>query len=492
LAAADFLHPEPQAGVLRFKHGITRDAVYDSIRLDERTALHQRIAVALHDVADLAARDDALELKAYHARGAGQWAPAAQLAEQAGDRAMAAFAIDRARAHYLVAMDAVERLSERGPAEAARWCLLTNKLGMACIFDLLAMPDALPIFERALLRSREAADDGVTARAHYWLGYMCFGHGRLRRAAEHCRQALRIASAVADRRLVAQVEATLGQVLGATSQYDEALGLMDRALTAKQGHVRSGSSVAVGSAFTLASRGGALGDRGEFPAAYAAFDEARVLIGASHHPVANSLLNWMLMVLLWQGRWHEAAETAQRSAQLAENTRALLPLALARVAGGQARWMGEGAVEGFDQMVEAVRWLEQRQVQFFTSIYYGWLVEACVELGHLAQARRYAARLFSRAREGEIVGRAAGCRGLALAMSRAGDVARARRYLKRAEACAAQRGSRRDQALNLLCQAQILACQGDIAASAAVAAQARTQLQALGMDWHAQRATLLG
>jgi len=492
LAAADFLHPETRAGVLRFKHGITRDAVYDSIRLRERTALHQRIGTALHDDADLAARDDALELRAYHARGACHWAPAAQLAEQAGDRAMAAFAIDRARAHYLAAMDAVDRLPDRGPTEAARWCLLTNKLGMACIFDVLAMPDALPIFERALLRSREAADEGVTARAHYWLGYMCFGHGRLRRAAEHCREALHIVRVIGDRRLAAQVEATLGQVLGAASQYDEALALLGRALNAKQGHVRSGSSLAVGSAFTLACRGGALGDRGEFTAAHAAFEEAQALIGPTPHPVANSVLNWMHMVLLWQGRWQEALETAERSAQMAENTRALLPLALARVAGGQARWMGLGAVEGFEQMVEAVHWLEQRQVPYFISMCYGWLVEACVELGRLAQARRYAARLFRRARQGEILGRAAGCRGLALAMSRAGNVTRAQHYLASAEACAALRGSRREQALNLLCQAQMLACQGDAAASAAVAAQARTQLHALGMDWHAQHSTTLG
>ena len=319
LAAADFLHAESQAGALRFKHGITRDAVYDSIRLDERTALHQRIAAALHDDAGLAARDDALELKAYHARGAGHWVSAAQLAEQAGDRAMAAFAIDRARAHYLVAMDAVDRLPEGGAAEAARWCLLTNKLGMACIFDTLAMPDALPIFERALLRSRDAADEAVTARAHYWLGYMCFGHGRLRRAAEHCREALRLAELIADRRLAAQVAATLGQVLGAASQYDEALELLDRALNTKQGQVRSGSSLAVGSAFTLACRAGALGDRGEFVAAYAALDQAQALIGTTHHPVANSVLNWRHMVLLWQGRWLEALETAERSAQMAEN-----------------------------------------------------------------------------------------------------------------------------------------------------------------------------
>ena len=154
--------------------------------------------------------------------------------------------------------------------------------------------------------------------------------------------------------------------------------------------------------------------------------------------------------------------------------------------------MGLGSVEGFDQMVEAAQWLEQRQVPYFISMCYGWLVEACVELGRLAQARSYAARLFKRTREGEILGRAGGCRGLALAMARSGDVSRAQRYLARAESCAAQRRSPREEALNQLCQAQVLACQGDAAASAAVAVQASAKLQALGMDWHAQRAAALG
>ena len=97
LADADFLYADAAAGGLRFKHGITRDAVYDSIGLNERQALHQRVEAALLARSEQTDREDTLEALAYHSRGAGHWQSAAHYAERAGDKAMAAFALDRAR-----------------------------------------------------------------------------------------------------------------------------------------------------------------------------------------------------------------------------------------------------------------------------------------------------------------------------------------------------------------------------------------------------------
>ena len=113
LADADFLYADPAGGGLRFKHGITRDAVYDSIGLRERRALHQRIEAALLARSEQTDREDALEALAYHSRGAGHWESAAHYAERAGDKAMAAFALDRAREQYLVAMETLDRVPNR-------------------------------------------------------------------------------------------------------------------------------------------------------------------------------------------------------------------------------------------------------------------------------------------------------------------------------------------------------------------------------------------
>ncbi|MDH4391638.1 MAG: AAA family ATPase, partial [Aquabacterium sp.] len=213
LADADFLRREPDGDAVRFKHGITRDAVYESIGLSERMALHRRLEAALRDEAAGDQPVESLEALAYHCRGAGSWAAATEHAERAGDRAMAMFALDRARAHYLAASQALER---QGPLEgdaARRWCLLANKLGMTCIFDLLALPDALELFRRAVVLADRWGDDGLRARAHYWLGYILYGYGWLRQAQQHCRVSIALAEAHGDGRLVGQVHATLGHVL---------------------------------------------------------------------------------------------------------------------------------------------------------------------------------------------------------------------------------------------------------------------------------------
>jgi len=58
LADADFLYAAPAAGGLRFKHGITKDAVYESIGLRERQALHQRVEITLLARSEQTDRED--------------------------------------------------------------------------------------------------------------------------------------------------------------------------------------------------------------------------------------------------------------------------------------------------------------------------------------------------------------------------------------------------------------------------------------------------
>nr|MDH4393453.1 hypothetical protein [Aquabacterium sp.] len=297
-----------------------------------------------------------------------------------------------------------------------------------------------------------------------------------------------LAEAQGDGRLVAQVHATLGQVLTGLCRYQEALALMDFALQTKRGHARPGSSVAVGSAFTLACKGSVLGDRGDFAASHAAFAEAKQLVGDTTHPVANSVLSWEVMVLLWQGRWQHALAVAEQSVELSQRSSALLPLAIASAAAGYARWMGRGDDAGYAQIEAAVGWMEQRQVRFYTSIYHGWLVEGLVRQQRPAAARRQALKLLERARAGEVLGLAAGRRALALADSAAGDHASALRQLARADATALRRQSRRELVLNQHCRAQLLAAQQRHDAAHDLAEAAKAEFQRMGMDWHALQA----
>lgn len=495
LAAGDFVFPAG-ADVIRFRHGLTRDAIYEGVALHERRALHRRATRAL---AALEPTPATLEALAYHARAAGLWDEAADHAERAGHQAMTAFAMDVARRHYLAALDALERAGLGNSEALRRWCLLAHALGMTCIFDPLALPDVLPTFERCLERANTLGDTGLSARSAYWLGHICFGLGLTRRAARHLTEALGLARAAGDVRLAAQVEATLGQAMAAAGDYEAALPLMDRAIDAKRRDAlaarargtSSGSSVAVGSAFTLASKGGLLGDRGDFAQAQEQFDEALQLAGDSTHPIANSIRSWAMVVLVWQGRWSELGAMSADSARRAHATQALLPLAISRACEGYGRWSSQGDPDGLRQLAAAVEWLQQRRGRFMTSIYRGWLVEALATSGDAAGARRQAAALFARAREHDIFGMGDGCRALALADAAAGRDARSTRLLGRAERAAARRGSRREVALNLLCRAQLAQLRGDEAAARALSLEAADAFAALQMHWHADRAQAL-
>lgn len=488
LADADFLYADPAGGVLRFKHGITRDAVYDTIGLHERQALHRRIEAALLARSEQADREDTLEALAYHSRGAGHWESAAHYAERAGDKAMAAFALDRARAQYQLAMEALDRVSDRSREQSLRWCLLANKLGLVSVFDPLSLADDTTVFERAVAIASSLGDLRAMASAYEWLGYMCYAFGRFREAVTHTRKALELARKLGEHRPIAQIEASLGQILAASCQYDEAITLIDAANSTKQQRSRRHGALAIGTAYALSCKGSVLADRGDFDGAHECFREAMALVEGSTHPVVGSVRNWISVVLVWQGRWQEAERLAVEGARVAENMRSLLLLADCRAASGFARWSATGDAEGLQQLRNAVQWMERRNFHFYTSVQYSWLVEAAAAEGDVDTARRYAVHVLRRAREGERLGEAAACRSLAKLAALRQDFRLSQRWLQRAEASAGWRASLRDAALNLAARGELLAQQGQGEAARQTALEAAERLNTLGMAWHAERA----
>ena len=218
LATQDLIYPGEQAGTLRFKHGITRDVIYEAVGLHQRKALHLQIAQALLEAQSNApaAGESAFEALAYHFNAAGCPAEAAHYAELAGDKALTASALDRAQAQYraaLAALDELEPSSER----AQRRISITQRLGLACVFD--PSQDDLPLFERALALARDVGDATAVARAQYWLAYLHYALGHSLEAVRQAELALREARACGEDRLLVQVEATLGQALAAAGRY---------------------------------------------------------------------------------------------------------------------------------------------------------------------------------------------------------------------------------------------------------------------------------
>jgi tetratricopeptide (TPR) repeat protein len=360
---------------------------------------------------------------------------------------------------------------------------------MASIFDPLSLTGDLTTFEQAVTLAHSLDDVNTMSRAHYWLGYMCYGFGRFREGERHSRLALDLAREVGDLRLAAQIEASLGQILAATCQYKEAIVLLDTAVFAKQQSSRPGGGIAIGSAYALSCKASVLADRGEFEDANVCLGEAMSLIGESTHPVANSVRNWVAVSLVWQGRWEEAERVAAESARIAENTHALLLLVVCRAAAGFARWAQTGSAAGLQQLRDAVQWSEARRGKFYSSLYYGWLLQACAADGDIVNARRYGTHVLRRAREGERLGEAATCRALARLAAARNDLAGSRRWLRRAETSATLRGSPREAALDQTVLAELLARQGNAETARQTMTEAASKLQALHMPWHAAQAS---
>src|SRR5205085_12071527 len=83
-----------RAGSYSFSHELIRDVVYTELGAARRQVLHQR---ALERLASEGARASEL---AYHARLSGEDESASRYSVQAGDEALAVFAIDEAIRHY--------------------------------------------------------------------------------------------------------------------------------------------------------------------------------------------------------------------------------------------------------------------------------------------------------------------------------------------------------------------------------------------------------
>jgi len=493
LAAQDFLVSTGQAGMLRFKHVLTREAVYATVEPMRRRALHSRVAEAFESAAADHDAFDWLEALSYHCDAAGMNEAAARFAEAAGDKALAALALDRARAQYTTALRALDALPALTRPMQLRWCSIAQRLGQTCVFDALDVSHGLVLFERAVALARESGDVNALARAEYWLGYVNYGKGQPRAAVRHCEAALEHALASDDERLVVQVQATLGQALASAGRYEQALPLLVQAVERKQRQSRPGSGVAIGSAYTLARTAYTLGDLGRFDEAAERFENALQMLGERDHPVGASVWELICAVHLWQGRWHEAWTAGQTGADIALRCRSRFNTAMGRALSACAAWARDGDLDSLQCLHEATYWIEARGGAVSTSLNFGWLVEANAALGREAEARRHAARLFMRARAQDRHGEAMGCRALARLASSSGDPERARRYLDAAERAADFRASPRERAVNCLARAEIAVVSGGLST-----AQARALVYAAGeafesmrMAWHLSRAQQL-
>ena len=481
LADEDLLYADADGGH-RFKHGLTRDVIYESVGLQLRRALHLQVAQALlaRSGGPAGPPHDAL---AYHYRGADRPADAARHAEAAGDQAAAISVLDRARALYHLALTELDRADPQ-EQDTARWLAISDRLGLVSVFDG-ARAD-LPVFERGVSRARALGQPLLVARAEHSLGYVLYALGESAACITHIERAMQAAGPGHDA-LAVQIRATLGQARAAAADYSGAQPLLEEAVTIKRRHRRSGRT-SVGLAYALVCLASVVGDRGEFDRAHGLLDEAWSVVDGHGHQIGASIQGWRSAILTWQGRWLQARDAAQESAWIAERTRSLFQFCQGRVTAAYADWQLSGDERFIAVADQATGWLEPRDSGLFRSLNHGWLVDGWLACGQRERAHRHAAAALRRGRRADLIGAAMSFRALALDAAAAGDARRATRWLARAGQVAQQRQSAHEAACNELCAAQLAQHLGQPLEAARRAAAAGQAFEHLQMDWHRQQA----
>ncbi|MDR7270594.1 class 3 adenylate cyclase [Pelomonas saccharophila] len=452
LAAQDFIFPDQRPGHLRFKHGITRDVVYEATGLHERQALHRRIS------AELAAHggNELHEQLAYHDAAANDWPAAAHHAEAAGDQALAASALDRAKKQFRAALAALEFLpdgDDQGRERRRRWVAIAQRLGMACVFD--ASQDDLRVLKHAADLAKASGDTGLIARTEYWLSYVGYALGETRDSLRHARAAVEMAQDCGDNALLAQLPGTVGQLQAAAADYVNALPMLDLAIARQRARARKSAVNQIGLSFSLCCRAYVLGDQGHFDQAHEIFAEALAPFDGSGHAVEASIQGWRAAVLLWQGRWAEAREAALVAHRVGAQVRSMFTCAMGHAAGAYGAWMQEADPTARQHILDATAWLAPRGGGLYSSFQHGWLADILATQGDAGAARHHVAKALRRGRQHDWIGGAMAYRAAARLAARMGDIGRAKRYLGLARGAGEQRNSLHEAAVTALLEAEL-------------------------------------
>ncbi len=483
LADNDVMTAGEIKGTLRFKHGITRDAIYELVGQPNKRQLHLQIAQTLKAYYSLARRPEQYETLAYHYAGGGDYARAFCYAKRAGEKAMAASFLGNARSQYLAALDALAMLSQTVKVRRL-WIEISLRWALACIYA--PARDQLLILQRTADFARELDDQNGLAHAQYWLGYIHYGLGDQMDAIQHCQQALALAEKLDNSRLGAQLLKTLGQSFAAASDYPQALQYLDRAMTAKDRRHSSKSGIPVGSVYAMACKGFVIGDSGNFNAAHECVQWALDAAGGAGHVIEASVLVLRGTLLLWQGRWQEAIEDTMRTQSIAERVSAPYTFSMSRAVGGYARWKLEGATDGIESLRRAAEWLDARETRLFISLPYAWLADALAAAGEDQEAFEYGQRALARVGDRDRAGEAMACRALARVSARSlgTEWPAPEQYLQMALKSAQARGSRHEEAVTQLHQAEVYAAMDQHTEAMQLLTQARQAFAAMDMHWH--------
>ncbi|MFM9976990.1 MAG: ATP-binding protein [Sphingomonadaceae bacterium] len=442
----DFIYEAETPGSLRFKHGITRDAVYRTVSRQQRLSLHQKVTEALHARCAIEGEDDHLEALAYHHGAAGNARQAAHFAILAGDKAMAASALDRAQAHFHSAIANLE-VSKDQPDDLNR---AIHRFGLACVAD--PAPDQLSVLTMCAARAEATGNVEGTTLCNYWHGTICYGLGRSRASIDYLKRAMTTIDAEKRPRFLAQMQANLGQSYSSACEYALAEKWLDTAIAAMRANAPGADT---GFAYALACRGFLLADQGKFADAEPFYGIAVKLMMDTRSALRGSVVTQQAAISLWQGDYALAHDYAETGVEIGQRARSRYYVMMSSALRAFARWKLSRDPQAIDELAKCADWFRSGASRQRSSLCFGWLAEIMAAQGKPTETRHFAAFTLERARQGDRLGEAMACRAMAVIAGQGHSRRGPDHYLALANRSAELRNSPRERALNELCAAEL-------------------------------------
>jgi hypothetical protein len=241
----------------------------------------------------------------------------------------------------------------------------------------------------------------------------------------------------------------------------------------------------MGLSYSLACRGSIYAQRGEFRLADADLSAARTMTLGTGHAVEGSVFALQAMSEAYRGDFVACLKAATYSRKVAERVNSLYVFPTATAYEAYASLMLEPTAGALARLRDAVSVLELRGQALFLSVSYGFLADALIAAEDLAGAEDVAQRALDRAAAGDVLGKAAAHRCLAMLHARRRQYDDARRALGLAEGAATELGSPRELALARLVRLTLGLADGD---PETLAHALREEFIGLGMPAYARRA----
>jgi class 3 adenylate cyclase/tetratricopeptide (TPR) repeat protein len=477
LLQSGLLQPIETPATLRFKHGLTREVVYDAVRIFERRELHRKVAETLESHFQNLGLADHYEVLAAHFARANQHRSASTYAELAGDKAAATSALDGARHHYAAALAQIDELPN-DETSRRRWLAIVTKWSAACVY--YPSREQLVVLARAAHYAEELQDYQALALVLHWSGWIHYALGSQEPAIEHLKRALELSERGHRDRATAQLLVNLGQSYAASGEYEPALEFLNRGIDMK----RRWQPPGVGGAYAIGCLALVKGDRGEFAAAHVHIQEALAMVRDTGNAVEGSLYGLLGMIQLWQGSWQDALQTAARGRATGERVNGHYVLAMCEALASYARWRLDRSLLALDSLARAVAWLERRDINLYLSFCSGHLARAELEAGRVELASEHALRTLERAERGDALGKSMAHRVLAISKARLGSEDEAREHCEKALRAAEHRASPREIALTELTLGELELGWKRPDEARALLETARARFQELHMAWH--------